>query len=203
MTQRYAASTMVYRDEQTGELSGLSRVISITQDDAHVFCRVNQIEDEVKSIWEIIQTFYSKFGFTLTPRLSRRDLTTLEKYLGKVENWEIAENKLKEVTEKFKHDLVCLSVPLPGNLFSALKCGHYIKKHFPKVKIAMGGGFPNTELRTVSDKRVFDYVDFITLDDGEAPLLNLLEFVSGKRQIENLKRTFCLQNNQIIYIDNS
>ena len=100
MPQRYAESTMVYRDEQTGELSGLSRVISITQDDAHVFCRVNQIEDEVKSIWEIIQTFYSKFGFTLTPRLSRRDLTTLEKYLGKVENWEIAENKLKEVILK-------------------------------------------------------------------------------------------------------
>jgi threonyl-tRNA synthetase len=48
MPQRYAESTMVYRDEQTGELSGLSRVISITQDDAHVFCRVNQIEEEVK-----------------------------------------------------------------------------------------------------------------------------------------------------------
>jgi threonyl-tRNA synthetase len=100
MPQRYAESTMVYRDEQTGELSGLSRVISITQDDAHVFCRVNQIEDEVKSIWEIIETFYSKFGFTLTPRLSRRDLTTPEKYLGKVENWEIAENKLKDVILK-------------------------------------------------------------------------------------------------------
>lgn len=97
MPQRYAESTMVYRDEQTGELSGLSRVISITQDDAHVFCRVNQIEDEVKSVWEIIETFYSKFGFTLTPRLSRRDLSTPEKYLGKVENWDIAEDKLKNV----------------------------------------------------------------------------------------------------------
>lgn len=100
MPQRYAESTMVYRDEQTGELSGLSRVISITQDDAHVFCRVNQIEDEVQSVWEIIQTFYSKFGFTLTPRLSSRDLTTPEKYLGKVENWDIAENKLKDVILK-------------------------------------------------------------------------------------------------------
>lgn len=100
MPQRYAESTMVYRDEQTGELSGLSRVISITQDDAHVFCRVNQIEDEVKSVWEIIQTFYSKFGFVLTPRLSRRDLSTPEKYLGKVENWEIAESKLRDVIVK-------------------------------------------------------------------------------------------------------
>ena len=100
MPQRYAESTMVYRDEQTGELSGLSRVLSITQDDAHVFCRVNQIEDEVQSVWEIIQTFYSKFGFTLTPRLSRRDITTPEKYLGKTENWDIAEDKLKSVIVK-------------------------------------------------------------------------------------------------------
>ncbi|MFZ2152420.1 MAG: threonine--tRNA ligase [Minisyncoccia bacterium] len=100
MPQRYAESTMVYRDEQTGELSGLSRVISITQDDAHVFCRVNQIEDEVQSVWEIIQTFYSKFGFALTPRLSRRDTATPEKYLGKTENWDIAEEKLKSVIVK-------------------------------------------------------------------------------------------------------
>lgn len=100
MPQRYAESTMVYRDEQTGELSGLSRVISITQDDAHVFCRINQIEEEVSSIWEIIQTFYSKFGFKLIPRLSRRDLSTPEKYLGNTTNWDIAEEKLKNVIVK-------------------------------------------------------------------------------------------------------
>ncbi len=100
MPQRYAESTMVYRDEQTGELSGLSRVISITQDDAHVFCRVNQIEDEVASIWEIINEFYSKFGFKLIPRLSRRDMSTPEKYLGNTANWDIAEEKLKNVIVK-------------------------------------------------------------------------------------------------------
>jgi threonyl-tRNA synthetase len=91
---------MVYRDEQTGELSGLSRVISITQDDAHVFCRMNQIENEAKDIWDIIQIFYSKFGFKLTPRLSRRDLSTPEKYLGNVENWDFAEAQLRNVIEK-------------------------------------------------------------------------------------------------------
>lgn len=100
MPQRYAESTMVYRDEQTGELSGLSRVISITQDDAHVFCRINQIEEEVASVWEIIETFYSKFGFKLTPRLSRRDMSTPEKYLGNSSNWDIAEEKLKNVIIK-------------------------------------------------------------------------------------------------------
>lgn len=95
--QRYCETTMVYRDEQSGELSGLSRVLSITQDDAHVFCRMNQVEVEVASIWNIITTFYNTFGFNLTPRLSRRDTTNLEKYLGETKNWDFAEETLKNV----------------------------------------------------------------------------------------------------------
>ena len=70
--------------------------------------------------------------------------------------------------------MVALSVPFPGNLYAALRCGQYIKAHFPHIPVAMGGGFPNTELRSLSDPRVFDFVDFITLDDGEAPLENLI-----------------------------
>jgi hypothetical protein len=66
--------------------------------------------------------------------------------------------------------LVCLSVPFPGNLYTSLRCGEWIKKHYPHVTVAMGGGFANTELRSLSDPRVFEYYDFITLDDGEAPL---------------------------------
>lgn len=95
--QRYCETTMVYRDEQSGELAGLSRVLSITQDDAHVFCRMNQVEAEVASIWNIITTFYSTFGFNLTPRLSRRDMNNLEKYLGETKNWDFAEETLKNV----------------------------------------------------------------------------------------------------------
>ncbi|MDB5187699.1 MAG: thrS [Candidatus Kaiserbacteria bacterium] len=100
MPQRYCESTMVYRDEQSGELSGLARVLSITQDDAHVFCRINQIEEEVATVWDIISEFYSKFGFTLTPRLSRRDASTPDKYLGSTENWDLAEEKLRNVIVK-------------------------------------------------------------------------------------------------------
>ena len=58
---RYSETTMVYRDEQSGELNGLSRVLSITQDDAHIFCRENQIEEEVNNIWNMIETFYKTF----------------------------------------------------------------------------------------------------------------------------------------------
>ncbi len=70
LPQRYCETTMCYRDEQTGELSGLSRVRSLTQDDAHVFCRISQLEDEIMAVWDIVQKFYGSFGFTLKMRLS-------------------------------------------------------------------------------------------------------------------------------------
>jgi len=61
LPQRYANTTMVYRDEQSGELAGLTRVLSITQDDAHVFCRYSQIGEEIEKIWDIVDTFYGTF----------------------------------------------------------------------------------------------------------------------------------------------
>lgn len=94
---RYAETTMVYRDEQSGELSGLSRVLSITQDDAHVFCRVAQIRQEAEIVWNVITSFYETFGFKLVPRLSRRDPSKPEKYLGSSEDWDKAEDALREI----------------------------------------------------------------------------------------------------------
>ncbi len=99
--------------------------------------------------------------------------------------------------------LVCFSVPFPGNLYSAFRCAQFIKQHFPNVKTAMGGGFPNTELRSLSDARVMEFFDFITLDDGEAPVECLVEHIEGKRDIRQLKRTFTLINGEVQYIDNS
>lgn len=101
MPQRYTETTMVYRDEQSGELSGLSRVRSITQDDAHVFCRKNQIEQEVFAIWDIIDKFYKTFGFNnLQIRLSRHDPEHMEKYLGTPEIWKTAEEQLSALIKK-------------------------------------------------------------------------------------------------------
>jgi Radical SAM superfamily len=99
--------------------------------------------------------------------------------------------------------LVAITVPFPGNLYSALRCGQWLKKHYPQIKIAMGGGFANTELRSLSDARVFEFFDFITLDDGEAPFENLLEHIDGKRPVELLKRTLTLINGKVEYINNS
>lgn len=99
MPQRYAETTMVYRDEQSGELGGLTRVLSITQDDSHVFCRTNQIKDEFLKIWDIVDNFYKTFGFTLRVRLSFRDPNEPQKYLGTKEIWDRAENELREIAE--------------------------------------------------------------------------------------------------------
>ncbi len=110
---------------------------------------------------------------------------------------------LKDRIEAEKPTLVCLSVPFPGNLFAAFKCGQWLKKNHPNITVAMGGGFPNTELRSLSDTRVFEFVDYITLDDGEAPLTVLLSHLEGKTETANLKRTFTLVDGAVKYCTGS
>ncbi len=104
---------------------------------------------------------------------------------------------------QIKPTLVALSAPFPGNLYSAFKCGQWIKKNHPEIKVALGGGYANTELRSLTDARVFEFIDFITLDDGEAPILNLLEHLEGNRKKEDLKRTFCLSDGIVWYFNGS
>jgi hypothetical protein len=93
---------------------------------------------------------------------------------------ELLIEKLNGLLEKVQPKLVALSVPFPGNLYSSLRCGQYIKNNYPSIKVAMGGGFANTELRSLSDARVFQFYDFITLDDGEAPIENLVKFINNE-----------------------
>ncbi|MFZ2544493.1 MAG: threonine--tRNA ligase [Candidatus Saccharimonadales bacterium] len=102
MPIRYMENTIVYRDEKAGELHGLSRVRGATQDDAHVFCRLDQIEDEFTSIMEMIRVMYTQFGLTWRARLSFRDDTN--KYLGNPDLWEKAQNVLKDVASKLELD---------------------------------------------------------------------------------------------------
>ncbi len=94
---RYRETTMVYRDEQSGELGGLSRVRAITQDDAHVFCRMNQAEAEISLIWDVVHAFYRTFDINLAVRFSRHDPQAMENYIGDESMWEIAEAQIKEV----------------------------------------------------------------------------------------------------------
>jgi Radical SAM superfamily len=95
-----------------------------------------------------------------------------------------------EVIAKHQPQLVLLSVPFPGAVYAAFRMAQTIKAHHPHIHIGLGGGFVNTELRELTEARVFDYVDFISLDAGERPLLALLEHLNGKRSVQRLVRTF-------------
>ncbi|MDP3729234.1 MAG: threonine--tRNA ligase [bacterium] len=106
LPQRYANTTKVYRDEQTGELNGLARVRSITQDDAHVFCRQDQVKEEFIKIWNVVDAFYKSFGFSLTVELSFRDPENPKKYLGTKQMWDEAENQLRAIAREKKAQAV-------------------------------------------------------------------------------------------------
>ncbi len=116
---------------------------------------------------------------------------------------QILEKNLKKCQPK----LVLISVPFPGNLYSAFRCAKYIKSVYPEIKIAMGGGFPNTELRSLKDKRVFEFFDYITLDDGELPVELLYNHLCQLKHHGvdegEFKRTFLLQNDLVVYKNNA
>lgn len=101
---RFSEVTKVYRDENTGQLQGLSRVRSISQDDAHVFCRLDQVKDEARNIYKIIQSFYKAFDMELEARLSLSDPDEPEKYLGERAVWEQSEGMLRELLQEFGLD---------------------------------------------------------------------------------------------------
>ena len=111
----------------------------------------------------------------------------------------ILENKIKSVDPK----LVCFSVPFPGNLYSAFRCAQFIKTNYPQIKTAMGGGFPNTELRSVTDVRVFEFFDYITLDDGELPIellfSNINNPTASNPNFNFFKRTLLLEKGEVLY----
>jgi threonyl-tRNA synthetase len=104
MPQRYSDTTKCYRDEQTGELHGLSRVRAFAQDDAHVFCRESQVKEEALKIWDIIEAFYKTFGFELKLRLSTHDPKNMDKFQGEVKEWDKAVENFKSWIKERKAD---------------------------------------------------------------------------------------------------
>lgn len=109
---------------------------------------------------------------------------------------------LKVKIETIQPNVFLISVPFPGNLYAAFRSAQWIKRHYPEIKILMGGGFANTELRSLSDERVFEFFDFISLDDGELPLELLIENIESGSFAE-FKRTFLLENGKVVYKNNT
>ena len=95
-----------------------------------------------------------------------------------------------ESLARHQPQVVLLSVPFPGSVYAAFRIAQTIKAANPAIVTVLGGGFVNTELRELSEPRVFDHFDFITLDDGERPLLALLEHLAGQRGKSRLVRTY-------------
>ncbi|MDW5416144.1 radical SAM protein [Iodobacter sp. CM08] len=127
----------------------------------------------------------------------------LAKALGEPLN--LVDATLLELTlasvKKHAPTIVLVSVPFPGAVYAAFRIAQAIKQHHPDIVLALGGGFVNTELREMSDPRVFDYFDYVTLDDGERPLLALLDHLYAKRSQQRLVRTFVRNDGVVKYIN--
>ncbi len=174
-----------------------------TQDKAKHFATL-YLEDISDFIVECID---ENFGFSrYAERLGRSansfdDLySALNQELSYIDK--ITLSILKDKIETTKPKLFLISVPFPGNLYAAFRCAQFVKKNYPDIKISMGGGFPNTELRSLTDARVFEFFDFITLDDGELPVEILHDFVTSSAFDMQFKRTFVLENEKVVYKNN-
>ncbi len=106
---------------------------------------------------------------------------------------------LEGYIRQYSPTVVCLTVPFPGNLYGALTCGKYLKQHYPGIQVVMGGGYANTELRSLAEPRLFDFVDFVCLDDGEAPLLSIIDHLNGNRPVSQLKRVYTRTDGKVVY----
>jgi hypothetical protein len=156
----------------------------------------------------IVETTDPNFGFSRYAERLGRSAASFDELHGALQQPgsmvdTLMTGLLGEKIDRYHPTMVALTIPFPGNLYSAFKCGQWLRKNHPGIKIAMGGGFVNTELRSLADARVFDYVDFITLDDGEAPLMQLVRHLDGEIAAELLKRTFTRVDGAVVYCDGS
>jgi radical SAM superfamily enzyme YgiQ (UPF0313 family) len=162
------------------------------------------IEDIGDLVKDVVTPFFGFSRYAEKLGMSAHSFTPINDALQQpdtlIESWLI--ELLKKHIEQHCPDVVGITIPFPGNLYAGLKCGQFIKKSFPRIKVVAGGGFVNTELRELSEPAIFKYVDFITLDDGELPFLNIINFLPGEKDAETLTRTFLrLKNNVSYYSD--
>jgi hypothetical protein len=210
-------STLAYRIASGNYLPQAARFNVLKQEDlqhafgimgvadkAKYFCTM-LLEDLSDYIKECVDV---NFGLSrYAERLGRSANQFDELYLALQAPFSIVDEILIEKTERIIQEqqpqLLCLSVPFPGNLFAAFRIAQYVKQRFPNTKVAMGGGFANTELRSLSDARVFEFLDFVTLDDGERPLQQLLKYLNNECDVQELKRTFLLMHGSVTYVNNN
>ncbi len=106
-----------------------------------------------------------------------------------------------ELLQRFDPDVIGFSVPFAGSLYGAVRMAAAAKAHRPNVRTIIGGGYVNTELRDLTDPGIFDYIDFVTLDDGERPVQCVLEAIEGRRPPGQLLRTFRRVDGRVVYVN--
>ena len=162
------------------------------------------IEDVGDLIKDAVTPYFGFSRYAEALGISAHSYAPLEHALQQEENiidvWLL--ELLKSHIEQYRPDVVGLTLPFPGNLYAGLKCAQFIKRYFPGIKIVAGGGFVNTELRNLSEPAIFNYLDFITLDDGERPFLSIIQYLLGKKNKEELTRTFIRTGDEVRYINN-
>jgi hypothetical protein len=113
----------------------------------------------------------------------------------------ILEEETVALLNRVKPDLVGITLPFPGNVYAAFRIARQVKEWNPSVRTVAGGGYVSTELRHLSDPRVFDFFDFVTYDDGEQPLLRIVEYVAGTRTRDELVRTRLRIGRRVVFIN--
>jgi radical SAM superfamily enzyme YgiQ (UPF0313 family)/uncharacterized membrane protein len=157
----------------------------------------------------IIECVDENFGFSRYAERMSRSANSFDELENAIQstNTYIDEITIEILNEKLKNfdsiELIAFSAPFPGNVYSTFRCANWIKQHNPNIPTCLGGGFANTELRSVSDNRVFKYFDYITLDDGETPIQELLKYLNAKIDIQFLKRTFSCVEGIVTFHDGS
>ena len=161
------------------------------------------LDDVADVLREAVDARFEFVRYAESLAQSQASFDPLAQALAAPEN--LVDSTLRELTlealRRHAPDVVLLSAPFPGNVYGAFRIAQAIKAQDPSIVTVLGGGFVNTELRELAEPRVFDYFDYVTLDDGERPLLSLLEHLRGERSQEKLVRTFLRGAESVRYVD--
>lgn len=186
---------------QVGDLEEAFGTLGITDRARHL--ATLYLEDLADLIKETVGPHFGFSRYAERLALSATSFDPLEEALQEAPTLvdQMLLETLEETLARVEPEVVGFTVPFPGNLYGALRLAQHLKQTRPQVKTLMGGGYPNTELRSLREPRIFQYIDYVTLDDGEGPWLKLIEHLQGERPQELLQRTFLLQDGQVRYVN--
>jgi radical SAM superfamily enzyme YgiQ (UPF0313 family) len=172
------------------------------QDRARHFATL-YLNDLADVLREAVDARFEFVRYAESLALSQPTFTPLAEALAAPET--LVDATLRELTlaaiARHQPQVVLVSVPFPGSVYGAFRIAQAIKAAHPDCVTVLGGGYVNTELRELAEPRVFDFFDYVTLDDGERPILALLEHLRGERGQDRLVRTFVRDDGQVRYID--